>query len=442
MPCNPPSEFPTCCQTGCTVSDSTFDTFLRCKPTAVLLDLGTLSNEKAIGVPFDHHIDEKMAINNVSIITCLANPLRSVIADEIIVDSGSAFHVISEDLLPPELSEHVIPLDRKVRCATVNGPIVIDKGIMLNIPSLEVVLPFLITKRSPPIISMGKLCRENGFSPIWINAQDPYLPSPTGQRCNLTIKEEVQLMPSAEHNGTTRPTIDDRHLQRAPTSSLQLVKKSCSTQTDLTTEPVPRTDTSGGYNNAATQQHNCPTLIGQPNSGIASNAHHDHGCGLAPHTCSGYATTRPEVSTRHGELENHAEDIYDLAPNGDYVIRANAPKTKIERLKLEANTTQHKLLHYPANPFCRACRIASMKKHAACAHEHHGEEPKEWGDHAMIDHFITRNDESLGIDKEKASLIACDEWSEELDVFPTAAKDTHSVRNGVNQFSGPRPMQG
>ena len=59
----------------------------------------------------------------------------------------------------------------------------------------------------------------------------------------------------------------------------------------------------------------------------------------------------------------------------------------------------------------------------------------------MLDHFIIRNDESLGIDKEKASLIACDEWSEELDVFPTAAKDTPSVRIGKNQVSGPRPIQ-
>ena len=180
------------------------------------------------------------------------------------------------------------------------------------------------------------------------------------------------------------------------------------------------------YSNNNNNNNNYPTLKGQPKSGVTSNAHHDHDCGVAPHTCSGYATANPEVNTRHGDLENPAEDIYDLAPNGDYVIRNNVPKTKIEQLKFEATTTQHKLLHYPANPFCDACRIASMKKHAARAHEHHDEPPKQWGDNVMLDHFITRNDESMGIDKEKASLIACDEWSGELDVFPTAAKDTPS----------------
>ena len=73
MPCNPPLEVYTCCQTGCTASESTFvdgakireeDEVigflpflnvqpLRCKPTAVLLDLGTISNTQAIDVPFD-----------------------------------------------------------------------------------------------------------------------------------------------------------------------------------------------------------------------------------------------------------------------------------------------------------------------------------------------------------------------------------------------------
>ena len=79
-----------------------------------------------------------------------------------------------------------------------------------------------------------------------------------------------------------------------------------------------------------------------------------------------------------------------------------------------------------------------MKKHASRAHEHHGEPPTQWSENV---NSITRDDERVGIDKEKASLIACDEWSEELDVFPTAAKDTPSVRTGINQFSGPRAIK-
>ena len=339
MPCNPALEHFNCCALSSIVDEPTLDTFLSSKPPAVLLDVGTNSNKNADDEHLDHRIEKKPAkINNVSIFKCLANPMTSIIADEIIVDSGSAFHVISEDLIPPDLWEYIVPLGRKVRCATVNGPVVIDKGITLHIPTLEVDLHFLITKDSPPIISMGKLCKENGFSSIWISNQDPYLLSPTGQRFNLTVKDEVPLMPCTDQPGTTSTTIDDRRLQHVPTGSLQLVKRSCSTQTDVTTEPLPRSDSSGGYN-VATQHNNHPTLKGQPKSGSTSNAHHDHDFEVAPQTCSGYATANPEVTTRHGDLENPAEDIYDLAPNGDYVIRANVPKTKIDRLKLEANST-------------------------------------------------------------------------------------------------------
>ena len=98
MPCNPALEHFNCCALSSIVDETTLDTFLSSKPTAVLLDLGTFSNNKTHDEPFDHYIDKKSAkINNVSIIKCLANPLTSIIVDEIIVDSGSAFHIISED---------------------------------------------------------------------------------------------------------------------------------------------------------------------------------------------------------------------------------------------------------------------------------------------------------------------------------------------------------
>ena len=120
-----------------------------------------------------------------------------------------------------------------------------------------------------------------------------------------------------------------------------------------------------------------------------------------PHTCSGYATANPEIGNKdNGDVEQLDGDVYDLAPNGDMVIKADVPKTKVEQLKLEANSHKHKLLHFPLNPFCRTCKIASMRKHAARGHEPTGEPPKQWGDNLLLDHFIVRNEESFGIVEE------------------------------------------
>ena len=51
-----------------------------------------------------------------------------------------------------------------------------------------------------------------------------------------------------------------------------------------------------------------------------------------------------------------------------------------------------------------------------------------------------RNEESAGIDKGRASLISWDEWCEERDVSPIAAKDTQRVRAGINTVSGSREI--
>ena len=101
MPCNPALEHFNCCALSSIVDEPTLDTFLSSKPPAVLLDVGTNSNKNADDEHSGYHAEKISAkINNVSIIKCLANPMTSIIADEIIVDSGSAFHVISEDLIP------------------------------------------------------------------------------------------------------------------------------------------------------------------------------------------------------------------------------------------------------------------------------------------------------------------------------------------------------
>lgn len=76
----------------------------------------------------------------------------SIIVYEIKLFEGSAFHVTSEDMVPPELVELIVPFYRKRRCVTVDGPIVIDKGIVLHVPALEVELRVLFTKGSQPLI--------------------------------------------------------------------------------------------------------------------------------------------------------------------------------------------------------------------------------------------------------------------------------------------------
>ena len=228
-----------CCQPQRMLGLPTIATLFPCLP-AVWSGNGNNSTKPTVEREHVYHDEVSTKVECYSIIKCLANN-KGPLVDEIIVDSGSAFHVINDDDIPPDYRHLIQPLKNPVKCATVNGSITIDKGVVLPIPALDVELLFHITKDSPPLISMGKLCRENGFSAIWINVQDPYLLGPTGTRFTLTVKDEVPLLPMAEHDDTST-ACNNYQLNRVPTGSLNKIQHTCSTQTD----PVPGSDSSGG----------------------------------------------------------------------------------------------------------------------------------------------------------------------------------------------------
>ena len=58
---------------------------------------------------------------------------------------------------------------------TANGEVQTHEGAIVYVKELDIFLTMKVLENTPAVLSLGKLCDENGYSYEWINGQKPHL---------------------------------------------------------------------------------------------------------------------------------------------------------------------------------------------------------------------------------------------------------------------------
>ena len=58
---------------------------------------------------------------------------------------------------------------------TANGEVQTHEEAVVYVKELDIFLTLKVLENTPAVLSLGKLCDENGFSYEWINGQKPHL---------------------------------------------------------------------------------------------------------------------------------------------------------------------------------------------------------------------------------------------------------------------------
>ena len=94
---------------------------------------------------------------------------------EFVVDSGASMHMNSKkdvsdaemDILTKSCSPTIV--------ITANGEVQSHEEAIVYFKELDIFLTIKVLENTPAVLSLGKLCDENGYSYEWINGQKPYL---------------------------------------------------------------------------------------------------------------------------------------------------------------------------------------------------------------------------------------------------------------------------
>ena len=94
---------------------------------------------------------------------------------EFVVDSRAAMHMISKKDLSDAEMDTLTKSCSPTRVITANGEVQTHEEAIVYVKELDIFLTMKVLDNTPAVLSLGKLCDENGYSYEWINCQKPHL---------------------------------------------------------------------------------------------------------------------------------------------------------------------------------------------------------------------------------------------------------------------------
>ena len=84
-------------------------------------------------------------------------------------------HMISEKDLNSAEMETLTKSCNPTMVITANGEVQTHEEATVHVKELDIFLAMKVLENTPAVLSLGKLCDENGYSYEWINGQKPHL---------------------------------------------------------------------------------------------------------------------------------------------------------------------------------------------------------------------------------------------------------------------------
>ena len=91
---------------------------------------------------------------------------------ECVVDSGAAMHMISKKDLSDADMDTLTKSCSPTIVITANGEVQTHEEAIVYVKELDIFLTMKVLENTPAVLSLGKLCDENGYSHEWINGRN------------------------------------------------------------------------------------------------------------------------------------------------------------------------------------------------------------------------------------------------------------------------------
>ena len=147
----------------------------------------------------------------VSKATEIANP--DLVKGLWMMDTGCGQYLINETMAEGYKTKS---LDRPITFSTPNGRVLAHKTVPMYSKAMGGHMEPLLLSDTPPVLSVGRRCMEQGYSFHWEAYEAPYLVNPQGACIALSVEKNIPFF-DAQDEGTTSPlrTYNDNVLAAA-----------------------------------------------------------------------------------------------------------------------------------------------------------------------------------------------------------------------------------
>jgi hypothetical protein len=112
-----------------------------------------------------------------------------------LMDTGSAVDLVSVHDIPAKWEKSILTGGPKIKLSTANGFMLADKRIPLQVGSFGgIEVEPLLLPSTPPVLSVGKRCMEEGYTFVWPAGKNPFMIGPNQERFDLEVKDFVPYL--------------------------------------------------------------------------------------------------------------------------------------------------------------------------------------------------------------------------------------------------------
>ena len=166
---------------------------------------------------------------------------------EFVVDSGASMHMISKKDLSKAEMDTLTKSCSPTIVITANGEVQTHEEATVYVKELDIFLTLKVLENTPAVLSLRKLCDEDGYSYEWINGQKPHLIK-DGIRIQCNTENFVPIVvpglsvssSSGSHQSTSR-TLSRKESHCSTSSSSSSSSPTATSSDDETREREDRT---------------------------------------------------------------------------------------------------------------------------------------------------------------------------------------------------------
>ena len=297
-----------------------------------------------------------------------------------IVDSGASFHLICKKLMTAQELETIRNAEVRIRLQTANGIVWVKQTAKVHVVELDVTVLAYILDGAPALLSLGRLCRENGYRYVW-EETNPYLQkkgSDKNERIYCKPVNDVPLITSAKEKTSK--------------------KDSGSDQTE-SKNADPESKEAGGDSSKKTKE------------------------------AGGDSCKKTSKRGREEETECGSQS------------KVRKRKRKQRKKSCQPCSSHNMFTHFPMDPNCEICRSCKLQR-ARCATMPHGKpddlpKPTAFADAITADHAIL-NEDDQSRSQDRVALVIQDRFTNWLQAYASKTKNAHDTLKGFQKFLGPQ----
>ena len=353
---------------------------------------------------------------------------------EFVVDSGASMHMISKKDLSKAEMDTLTKSCSPTIVITANGEVQTHEEAIVYVKELGIFLTMKVLENTPAVLSLGKLCDENGYSYEWINGQKPHL-----------IKDGIRIICNTENFvPIVVPGLSSSSSGSSSTSRTPMKQESHSSSSSSSSSPSSPT----------VGEMSVREREDAPNSDISpvpvSELVDDRTGNLWKPKPTKYPKPKKETTIERGnlcddpEIPEWLQEFRENLVDDEIPLQGGSHASSSHEASLEPTTKRREDLgkhnvytHFPKDRNCEICKRTKITR-APCRRRNGEAVPRavNFGDLITADHKVL-SDNCESRNNHRYAVVVQDLATQWIQAYPCKNKTSQETQRSLQKFLEP-----